>query len=134
MADPQVISDDSSEEVEEEARRIRERFIVDENEDEEEDDDDDEARHRGRKRRKRRHRRRNEEALEEDDLELLERWSPPAPSTSKRQPVVESSEDELDNEDRPPVQDIKRIWDDERAGGGRGRFQRRRWRYGRAGT
>lgn len=140
MADPQAISDDSSEEAEEdeeEARRIREGFIVDEDEDEEEDDD--EAKHRRRKRRKRRHRRRDEEeALEDDDLELLEEntgtsfrnrltrlrrgpegGSPPAPSTSKRKPIVESSEDDLDDEDLPQVQDIQRIWDDERAGGGR---------------
>ncbi|KAG2062808.1 hypothetical protein BDR04DRAFT_1164618 [Suillus decipiens] len=109
MADPRVISDDSSEEVEEEVRRIRERFIVDEDEDEEEDDD--EARHRRRKR--------YEEASEEGDPELLERWSLPAPLTSKRQPAVESSEDDLDNEDLPPVRDIKRTWDDECAGGGR---------------
>ncbi|OAX41960.1 transcription elongation factor Spt6 [Rhizopogon vinicolor AM-OR11-026] len=140
MADHQGISDDSSEEPEEdedEARRIREGFIVDEDEDEEEDDD--EARARRRKRRKRRHRRREEEeALEEDDLELLEEntgtsfrnrltrlrrgpegGSPPVPSSSKRKPVVESSEDDLDDEDMPQVQDIQRIWDDERAGGGR---------------
>lgn len=76
--------------------------------------------------------------MEDDDLELLEEntgtsfrnrltrlrrgpegGSPPAPSTSKRKPIVESSEDDLDDEDLPQVQDIQRIWDDERAGGGR---------------
>jgi transcription elongation factor SPT6 len=80
-----------------------------------------------------------EEALEEDDLELLEEntgtsfrnrltrlrrgredGSPPVASSSRRKPVVESSEDDLDNDDDlPQVQDIQRIWDDERAGGGR---------------
>ncbi|KAI6023982.1 hypothetical protein BKA83DRAFT_4492674 [Pisolithus microcarpus] len=79
-----------------------------------------------------------EEALEEDDLELLEEntgtpfrnrltclcrgrdgRSPPASSSSRRKQVVESSEDVLDDdEDLPQVQDIRRIWDDERAGRG----------------
>ncbi|OBZ75792.1 Transcription elongation factor SPT6 [Grifola frondosa] len=136
-------SDDSSEEPEEdeeEERRIREGFIVDEDEDEEADDEEDERRKR-RKRRKRHHRREldEEEGLEEDDLELLEEntgasfsrnrltrlrrardsESPPAPSTSRRKAVVESSEDDLDNDDLPQVQDIQNIWDDERAAGGR---------------
>ncbi|KAH7913720.1 SH2 domain-containing protein [Hygrophoropsis aurantiaca] len=143
MADGNGVSDDSSEEAdddEEEAKRIRDGFIVDEDEDEEVDDD--EERRRRRKRRKRRHRKREEEgeALEEDDLELLEEntgtsfrnrltrlrrgresGSPPVASSSKRKPVVESSEDDLDEDDLdlPQVQDIQRIWDDERVGGGR---------------
>ncbi|KAI6019291.1 hypothetical protein BKA83DRAFT_4495320 [Pisolithus microcarpus] len=82
--------------------------------------------------------RQEEEALEEDDLELLEEntgtpfrnrltclcrgrdgRSPPASSSSRRKKVVESSEDVLDDdEDLPQVQDIRRIWDDERAGRG----------------
>ncbi|KAI6011985.1 hypothetical protein BKA83DRAFT_4501224 [Pisolithus microcarpus] len=82
--------------------------------------------------------RQEEEALEEDDLELLEEntgtpfrnrltclcrgrdgRSPPASSSSRRKQVVESSEDVLDDdEDLPQVQDIRRIWDDERAGRG----------------
>ncbi|KAF8844471.1 transcription elongation factor SPT6 [Paxillus ammoniavirescens] len=144
MADGDGVSDDSSEEAEddvEEEKRIREGFIVDEDEEEDEDDDDDEERRRRRKRRKRRHRRREEEeeVLEEDDLELLEEntgtsfrnrltrlrrgredGSPPVASSSRRKQVVESSEDDLDNDDDlPQVQDIQRIWDDERAGGGR---------------
>ena len=43
--------------------------------------------------------------------------SPPARS-SKRKAVVESSEDDLDNDDLelPKVQDIQNIWDDERGG------------------
>ncbi|KAL4067952.1 SH2 domain-containing protein, partial [Scleroderma citrinum] len=136
MADRPGVTDDSSEEGEddeEEERRIREGFIVDEDEEE----DEEEERRRRRKRRKRRHRRREEDddALEEDDLELLEEntgtsfrnrltrlrrgredRSPPA-SSSKRKQVVESSEDDLDDdEDLPQVQDIQRIWDDERTG------------------
>ena len=81
-----------------------------------------------------------EEGLEEDDLELLEEntgtsfarnrltrlrrardsQSPPAPS-SKRKTVVESSDDDLDNDDLdlPRVQDIHNIWDDEKAALGR---------------
>jgi transcription elongation factor SPT6 len=75
--------------------------------------------------------------LEEDDLELLEEntgasfrnrltrlrrgredGSPPT-SSSRRKQVVESSEDDLnDDEDLPQVQDIQRIWDDERTGRG----------------
>ncbi|KAI5994663.1 hypothetical protein EDD15DRAFT_2430787 [Pisolithus albus] len=75
---------------------------------------------------------------QEDDLELLEEntgtpfrnrltclcrgrdgRSPPASSSSRRKQVVESSEDVLDDdEDLPQVQDIRRIWDDERAGRG----------------
>ncbi|KAH7889357.1 SH2 domain-containing protein [Phlebopus sp. FC_14] len=141
MANGDGVSDDSSEEGEddeEEEKRIRDGFIVDEDEDEE---DEEEERRRRRKRRKRRHRRHEdeEEALEEDDLELLEEntgtsfrnrltrlrrgredGSPPVASSSRRKQVVESSEDDLDNEDDlPQVQDIQRIWDDERAGGGR---------------
>ncbi|KAL6300573.1 SH2 domain-containing protein [Sparassis latifolia] len=146
VASPDV-SDDSSEEPEEdedEARRIREDFIVDEDEDEEAEADDEEERRRRRKRRKRRHQREEEEeeeeALEEDDLELLEEntgasfknrltrlrrardsESPPVPSSSKRKSVIESSEDDLDNDDLdlPQVQDIQNIWDDERAAAGR---------------
>lgn len=79
--------------------------------------------------------------LEEDDLELLEEntgasfsrnrltrlrrardsESPPAPSSSKRKAVVESSDEDLDNDDLelPAVQDIQNIWDDERNAGGR---------------
>ncbi|KAF8447735.1 SH2 domain-containing protein [Boletus edulis BED1] len=126
MVDGNVVSDDSSEEAEddeEEEKRIREGFIVDEEEEEEEDDD--EERRRRRKRRKRRHRRREEEeeALEEDDLELLEENTGTSfrnRLTRLRRGLVESSEDDLDNDDDlPQVQDIQRIWDDERAGGGR---------------
>ncbi|GJE87155.1 transcription elongation factor Spt6 [Phanerochaete sordida] len=137
-----AISDDSSEEPEEdeeEAKRIREGFIVDEDEEDEEAEEDEEERRRRRKRRKRRHRReREEEALEEDDLELLEEntgtsfkhrltrlrrahdsVSPPAPSSSRRKTIVQSDEDDLDNDDLelPRVQDIHNIWDDERAAG-----------------
>ncbi|CCM04612.1 uncharacterized protein FIBRA_06796 [Fibroporia radiculosa] len=138
------VSDDSSEEPEEdeeEERKIREGFIVDEVEDEDEMDEEEERRRR-RKRRKRHHRRHREEeeALEEDDLELLEEntgasfsrnrltrlrrardsASPPAPSTSRRKHVVESSDDDLDNDDLdlPQVQDIQKIWDDEGNVGG----------------
>lgn len=79
-----------------------------------------------------------EEGLEDDDLELLEENtgasftkgrltrlrrghdsdSPPATSSSKRRPALESSDDDLDNDDLeiPQVQDIQRIWDDDRAG------------------
>ncbi|PSR77343.1 hypothetical protein PHLCEN_2v7944 [Hermanssonia centrifuga] len=136
------VSDDSSEEPEEdeeEEKRIREGFIVDE-EEEEEGEDDEEERRRRRKRRKRRHRREREEedALEEDDLDLLEEntgasfkhrltrlrrahdsVSPPAPSSSRRKAVVESSDEDLDNDDLelPQVQDIQNIWDDDRAAG-----------------
>ncbi|KZT09507.1 transcription elongation factor SPT6 [Laetiporus sulphureus 93-53] len=138
------MSDDSSEEPEEdeeEERRIREGFIVDED-DEEEEVDEGEERRRRRKRRKRHHKyhREEEEALEEDDLELLEEntgasfrnrltrlrrardsESPPASSSSKRKAVVESSDEDLDNDDLdlPHVQDIQSIWDDERNAGGR---------------
>ncbi|KAF9454548.1 transcription elongation factor SPT6 [Macrolepiota fuliginosa MF-IS2] len=130
-------TDDSSEEGEddeEEALRIREGFIVDEDEDEEEDEE--EERRRRRKKRKKHHRRREEEdeELEEDDLELLAEntggtfkknrltrlrrgrvsESPPATS-SRRRNVVESSDEDLDNDDNlPQVQDIQKIWDDER--------------------
>ncbi|KAI6028716.1 SH2 domain-containing protein [Pisolithus orientalis] len=142
MADGVGVTDSSEEgeDDEEEEKRIREGFIVDEDE-EVEDEDEEEERRRRRKRRKRRHRRREEEedALEEDDLELLEEntgtsfrnrrltrlrrgredGSPPASSSSRRKQVVESSEDDLDDdEDLPQVQDIQRIWDDERAGRG----------------
>jgi transcription elongation factor SPT6 len=75
-----------------------------------------------------------EEDLEDDDLELLEENtgtsfkkgrltrlrrgrsdSPSAASFSKHRPVVESSDDDLDNDiDLPQVQDIQRIWDDDR--------------------
>jgi transcription elongation factor SPT6 len=76
------------------------------------------------------------EGLEEDDLELLEEntgasftksrltrlrrghtsESPPEASSSRRKTILESSEDDLDNDDIPQVQDIQRIWDDERTG------------------
>lgn len=80
-----------------------------------------------------------DDGLEEDDLELLEEntgtsfarnrltrlrrardsQSPPAPS--KRKNVIESSDEDLDNDDLdlPRIQDIHNIWDDERAAGGR---------------
>ncbi|KAG6917973.1 hypothetical protein DXG01_017157 [Tephrocybe rancida] len=131
------VSDDSSEEGEddeEEARRVRDGFIVDEEEDEEEDDEDgEEERRKRRKRRKKHHRKRDEdeEGLEEEDLELLEENTgasfkknrlrrlrrgrdseSPTASSSKRKALVESSEDDLDNDDLPQVQDIQRIWDD----------------------
>lgn len=130
------VTDDSSEEGEddeEEARRIREGFIVDEDEDEE--DDEEEERRRRRKKRKKHHRRREEEEeeLEEDDLELLAentggrfrknrltrlrrgRVSESPPAASRRRNVVESSDEDLDNDDTlPQVQDIQKIWDDER--------------------
>lgn len=80
--------------------------------------------------------REEEEALEEDDLDLLEEntgasfkhrltrlrrapGSPSARSSGKRKAVVESSDDDLDNDDLelPKVQDIHNIWDDERGGG-----------------
>ncbi|KAG5652250.1 hypothetical protein H0H81_005645 [Sphagnurus paluster] len=140
---PGNVTDDSSEEGEddeEEARRIREGFIVDEDEDEEEEEEDDEEeRRKRRKRRKKHHRRREEEdeGLEDEDLELLEENTggsfkkksrltrlrrgrdseSPAASSSRRKAVVESSDDDLDNEDSlPQVQDIQRIWDDDRRG------------------
>ncbi|KAG5645250.1 hypothetical protein DXG03_006667 [Asterophora parasitica] len=135
-------SDDSSEEGEddeEEARRIREGFIVDEDEDEDEEDDEDERRKKRRKRRKRAHRRREEEeeVLEDEDLELLEEntgasfkknrrltrlrrgrgsESPGASSFKRKTVVDDSSEDDLDNGGLPQVQDIQRIWDDDRRG------------------
>ena len=74
--------------------------------------------------------------MEEDDLDLLEEntgasfkhrltrlrrapGSPSARSSGKRKAVVESSDDDLDNDDLelPKVQDIHNIWDDERGGG-----------------
>jgi transcription elongation factor SPT6 len=77
-----------------------------------------------------------DDALDDEDLELLNENtgsnfkgrltrlrrggdSPsPGPSSSKRRVVVESSDDDLDDDlDLPQVQDIQRIWDDERAGG-----------------
>ncbi|KAJ4487881.1 transcription elongation factor SPT6 [Lentinula aciculospora] len=130
--------DDSSEEEEEDAdeeRRIREGFIVDEDEEEEDEEDDEEERKR-RKRRKKHHRRRREEEedLEEDDLDLLEEntggtfkksrlkrlvrrgrsESPPTASSSKPRAVVESSDEDLDDDALPKVQDIQQIWDDQR--------------------
>ncbi|KAF8964059.1 transcription elongation factor SPT6 [Flammula alnicola] len=118
------VTDDSSEEGEddeEEARRIREGFIVDEDEEEEEE----EVPRKRRKRRKRHHH--EEETLEEDDLELLEENTGGAfkrksrltrlPSSSKRQAIIESSEDDLDNEEElREVPDIRKIWDDDRRG------------------
>lgn len=76
----------------------------------------------------------DEEELEEDDLELLAENtggtfkknrltrlrrgrvsdSPPAAS-SRRRNVVESSDEDIDNDEAlPQVQDIQKIWDDER--------------------
>ncbi|KAG6874201.1 hypothetical protein C0995_003747 [Termitomyces sp. Mi166 len=131
------VTDDSSEEGEddeEEARKIREGFIVDEDEEEE---DDEEERGKRRKRRKKHHRRRDEEdeGLEEEDLDLIEENTgasfkrdrltrlhrrrdseSSAASPSKRKAVVESSDDDLDNDGLPQVEDIQRIWDDERRG------------------
>lgn len=81
---------------------------------------------------------REEEGLEEDDLDLLEEntgtsfkhrltrlrrahdsESPPAPSSSRRKAVVQSDEDDIDNDDLelPKIQDIHNIWDDERGVG-----------------
>ena len=81
---------------------------------------------------------REEEALEEDDLELLEEntgasfkhrltrlrrahdsASPPAASSSRRRNVVESEDEDIDNDDLelPQISDIHNIWDDERAAG-----------------
>ena len=43
--------------------------------------------------------------------------SPPASSPSRQKQVIESSEDDLDNdEDLPEVQHIQHIWDDEQTG------------------
>ncbi|KAG6845335.1 hypothetical protein H0H87_010792 [Tephrocybe sp. NHM501043] len=132
---PNASSDDSSEEGEddeEEARRVREGFIVDEDEDEEEEEEDEEERRKRRKRRKKHHRKRDDdEDLEEEDLELLEENTgasfkknrltrlrrgrdseSPAAFSSKRKTLADSSDDDLDNEDLPQVQDIQRIWDD----------------------
>ncbi|KAI0340086.1 transcription elongation factor Spt6 [Trametopsis cervina] len=133
-----AVSDDSSEEPEEdeeEERRIREGFIVDEDEDEE-DEDEEEKKRRRKKRRRHRREREEEEALEEDDLDLLEEntggsfkhrltrlrrapGSPAARASGKRKAVVESSDDDLDNDDLelPKIQDIQNIWDDDRGGG-----------------
>lgn len=129
-----ALSDDSSEEGEddeEEAMRIRQGFIVDEEEEEgEEEDEEKQKRH---KRRKKYRRREEDEALEEDDLELLEENtgasfkksrltrlrrgresdSPPAVS-SKRRAIVESSDEDLDNDTSRQAQDIHNIWDDGR--------------------
>ncbi|SJL00593.1 uncharacterized protein ARMOST_03906 [Armillaria ostoyae] len=124
-------SDDSSEEDEddpEEERKIKQGFIVDSDEEEEE-------KQRRKKRRKRHHRPEEEEMLEDDDLDLLEENtgtsfkrnrlkrlvrhgsdSPPAASSSRRA-VVESSDDDLDDDDGlPRIQDIHKIWDDDRRG------------------
>ncbi|PPR03612.1 hypothetical protein CVT24_007728 [Panaeolus cyanescens] len=125
-------TDDSSEEGEddeEEMRRVTEGFIVDEDDEEEEEED---APKRKRKRRKKHHR--NEE-LEEDDIELLKentrgsfkqhrrltRWggnrdsqSPPATSSAKRRTIVESSDEDLDNDEGSrQAQDISNIWADD---------------------
>ncbi|KAI6023983.1 hypothetical protein BKA83DRAFT_4492675 [Pisolithus microcarpus] len=60
-----------------------------------------------------------EEALEEDDSELLEENTGTSSEIVLLKQVVESSEDVLDDDvDLPQVQDIQRIWDDERAGRG----------------
>ncbi|KAI0831325.1 transcription elongation factor Spt6 [Trametes gibbosa] len=139
---PAGASDDSSEEPEddeEEERRIREGFIVDEDEEEEEEDVEVKKKHKPKRHRKSHRRSRDEEedALDEDDLELLEentgasfsrrltRIRPGreiesrAPSSSKPRAVVESSDEDLDNDEFPRVQDIHNIWDDERMAVGR---------------
>ncbi|KAI9064455.1 transcription elongation factor Spt6 [Trametes sanguinea] len=140
---PGAVSDDSSEEPEEdeeEMRRIRDGFIVDEDEDEEQEDSEEERRRRRKRRKKRHHKPRSEDedALDEEDLELLEEntgaafprritrirpgretESPPAASSSRARAVVESSDEDLDNDDFTRVQDIHNIWDDERAAAGR---------------
>ncbi|KAK2466864.1 hypothetical protein APHAL10511_001122 [Amanita phalloides] len=127
-----MLTDDSSEEGEddeEEERRIRQGFIVDE------DEDEDEEKLRKHHKRRRKHRRREEdEALEEDDLELLEEntgtsfkksrltrlrrgresESPPAVSSVKRRAIVESSDEDIENDESRPVPDIQNIWDDGR--------------------
>ncbi|KAA1471105.1 transcription elongation factor Spt6 [Dentipellis sp. KUC8613] len=145
-APPAHDSDDSSEEPEEdedEERRIREGFIVDEEEDEEEEQDNEEVKRKRKKRKRRHHRDADDDGvLEEDDLELLEEntggsfrnknrltrlrrgrdsESPPVASSSKRKAVVVSEDEDLDADDLelPQVQDIHRIWDDERAAAGR---------------
>ena len=43
--------------------------------------------------------------------------SPAGPSSSKRKQVVESSDEDIDNDDLelPQIQDVHNIWDDERA-------------------
>ncbi|KAF8636737.1 hypothetical protein AX17_003540 [Amanita inopinata Kibby_2008] len=130
-----MLTDDSSEEGEddeEEERRIRQGFIVDE--DEEEEDEEEEKIRKRRKRRKKHRRREEDEALEEDDLELLEEntgasfkksrltrlrrgresESPPAASTSKRRTVLESSDEDIDQNKSHRVPDIQNIWDDGR--------------------
>ncbi|KAG6851027.1 hypothetical protein H0H93_004514 [Arthromyces matolae] len=135
---PDAVDDSSEEEEEdeEEERRVREGFIVDEDEEEEEEEDDEEERRKRRKRRKKHHRRREEEdeGLEDEDLELLEENTgasfkgnrlrrlrrgreseSPAAYSSKRN-AIESSDDDLDNEGLPQVEDIQKIWDDERRG------------------
>ncbi|KAI0636950.1 transcription elongation factor Spt6 [Trametes polyzona] len=138
---PAGASDDSSEEPEEdeeEERRIREGFIVDEDEEEEEEEPERERKKKRRKKSHHRHRDEEEDALDEDDLELLEEntgasysrrltrirpgretESPPAPSSSRARAVIESSDEDLDNDDFPRVHDIHSIWDDERAAAGR---------------
>ena len=45
--------------------------------------------------------------------------SPPAPSSSKQRNVIESSDEDLDDDNFPRVQDIHNIWDDDRAAAGR---------------
>lgn len=81
--------------------------------------------------------REEDEELEEDDLELLEEntgrskgrltrlrrggdsVSPVGESPRKRKAVAESSDDDLDDDlELPQVQDIQRIWDDDRGGKG----------------
>ncbi|KAF8625819.1 hypothetical protein AX15_005199 [Amanita polypyramis BW_CC] len=128
-----MLTDDSSEEGEddeEEERRIRQGFIVD---DEEDEDEEEEEQRKRRKRRKKYRRREEDEALEEDDLELLEEntgasfkksrltrlrrgresESPPA-VPSKRRTIVESSDEDVDNDESRPAPDIHNIWDDGR--------------------
>ncbi|KAH8116918.1 transcription elongation factor SPT6 [Phellopilus nigrolimitatus] len=145
-----ISDDSSEEEEEDEdaARKVREGFIVDEDEDNDDDgeeDDEEEKRRRKRRKHKHKHRRREvdeDEDLDEDDLELLEENTGgrigrsrhltrlrrgrdsdsggEGASSSKRKGLVESSDDDLDEDNiiaARTVQDIQNIWDDERAGG-----------------
>ncbi len=77
-----------------------------------------------------------DEGLDEDDLELLQEntggtfgrrltkgrprdESPPVASSSRHRNVIDSSDEDLDDDNYPRVQDIQNIWDDERAAAGR---------------
>ena len=141
------VSDDSSEEGEddeEEERRVRDGFIVDEDEEEEEAP---RKRHKKHHRSTydqsgcllslKLSCLLEDETLEEDDFELLEEntggafkrksrltrlrhrdeGSPPAASSSKRRARIDSSDDDLDNEEGlREVPDIRKIWDDDQRG------------------